>query len=256
MQALILSEMIWPEVEAVKDKIEIAIVPVGSTEQHGPNMTFETDTARAYEFAKLVGQHMGERALICPPITYGLSAHHMMFPGTITLRGETFINLCTDIATSLAKQGFKKIGFLNGHGGNNTALDVVVTILKHDHDIDAFYCPTGGNMFADAIEPEWEWSIVKGHACESEGSQALAICPWVVRDERYPGDLVEDSIAMFGSGNLFQWGGKYAWDWQRDFTKNGALGDARKINAEHGEKCNALALERVLAIIEGFIKLQ
>jgi len=253
MKALVLNDMIWPEVEAALDKIEIALIPTGSCEQHGPNMTFETDTARAYSFAKMIGERMGERALICPPVTYGLSPHHMPFPGTITIREETYINLLVDIVVALHRHGIQKFGYLNGHGGNNTAQDVVVNRLKYEYGIDAFYCPVGGKMFADAIEPEWGWSQVRGHGCESEGSQGMALCPWIIRDERVKGDLVEDSIAMFGPDNLFQWGGGFAWNWRTDFTRNGALGDARKINLEHGIKCNNMALDRVQAIIEGFL---
>ena len=68
MKALILEEMIHPEVAEILPKVEIAVVPVGSCEQHGPNTTYVTDTARAYAFCKLLGGHYGEKLLICPPV--------------------------------------------------------------------------------------------------------------------------------------------------------------------------------------------
>ena len=86
MKALILEEMIHPEVAEILPKVEIAVVPVGSCEQHGPNTTYTTDTARAYAFCKMLGEHYGDKLLICPPVTYGISTHHMAFAGTVTLR--------------------------------------------------------------------------------------------------------------------------------------------------------------------------
>lgn len=67
MKAFVLEDMIWPEVEEVLPEIKIALVPVGSCEQHGPNMTFVTDTSRAYAFGKLLGERMADRFLSALP---------------------------------------------------------------------------------------------------------------------------------------------------------------------------------------------
>ena len=130
MKAYILDEMIHPEVKELLPKVEIAVVPVGSCEQHGPNTTYNTDTARAYSFCKLLGEHYGEKLLICPPVTYGISTHHMAFAGTITLRPETYIEMLKDIAIALHKHGIKRILYVNGHGGNSSSLNVAITSLK------------------------------------------------------------------------------------------------------------------------------
>ena len=87
MKACILENMIHPEVAEILPKVEIAVVPVGSCEQHGPNTTYYTDTARAYSFCKLLGEHYGEKLLICPPVTYGVSIHHMGFAGVEAFAG-------------------------------------------------------------------------------------------------------------------------------------------------------------------------
>ena len=139
MKALILEELIWPELKQVLPEIELAVVPVGACEQHGPNTTFNTDTARAYGFSKMIGERFGSQVLICPPVPYGISVHHMAFPGTVTLRCETYINLLTDIAVALSKHGIRRIVFLNGHGGNSGSLSAVINTLKYEHGIDAYY---------------------------------------------------------------------------------------------------------------------
>lgn len=253
MKALILDEMIWSELEFVRNEIKAAIVPVGSCEQHGPNTTFETDTARAYEFSKMIGARFGNKLLICPPVAYGISAHHMPFPGTITLRGETYINLICDIAVALDRQGIKKIIYLSGHGGNYTALDVAITKLKYDYNIDAFYSSIGGAIHVEAVTPEMEWSEIRGHACEEETSQAMVLCPWIVRDNRVAGEIVKPQ-RIFGNGPevVYKWGG-FAWNWKKDVTANGALGDARKANLEDGIRLNNLVLDNIEKMINAIL---
>lgn len=249
MKALILDEMIHPEVAEALPKVEIAVVPVGSCEQHGPNSTYYTDTARAYAFCKLLGEHYGEKLLICPPVTYGISTHHMAFAGTITLRPETYIELLKDIAIALTKHGIKRILFVNGHGGNKSALSVVINSLKYSHGIDAYYTGMGFGLFDDAVTPEMGWSAKRGHASESETSQCLCLCPEVVRkDNLQKGEIVENFIIR-GKSAPFRYGG-IAFQWERDGSKNGALGDARLSSLEEGTRLNQIALERVEQMID------
>ena len=247
MKALILNDMIWPEVEALKDQIEVVLVPVGSCEQHGPNTTFETDTARAYEFCKMLGERLGNAALIAPPVAYGLSTHHMNFPGTITLRGETYINLICDIAIALDKHGFKKVVFACGHGGNYTALDVALNKLKYEFGISSYYITTGGKIYDEAVQTEaWGWSKIKGHACEQETSQSMVLCPWVVRENRVKGEVNDP----YEYREFQKYGCAYSRDWKSDVTQNGALGDARLASAEYGKIINDKALDNAEHLIE------
>ncbi len=249
MKAYILEEMIHPEVKELLPRVEIAVVPVGSCEQHGPNTTYNTDTARAYAFSKQLGERFGEKLLICPPVTYGISTHHMGFAGTITLRPETYIELLKDIAVALHKHGVKRILFINGHGGNTSSLNVVINSLKYSYGIDAYYSGMGFGVFDDAVNPELGWSEKRGHASESETSQCLAICPECVRkDNLQKGEVVENFVIR-GKNNPFRYGG-IAFQWERDASRNGALGDARKSSKEEGERLNNVALERVSRMIE------
>lgn len=252
MDALILENMIWPEVEKALPDIEIAIVPVGSCEQHGPNTTFVTDTARAYAFAKLLGERMGRQLLVCPPVGYGVSTHHMMFPGTITLSCETYIHVLEDIAIALNAHKIPRIVFLNGHGGNNGSLSVAITDLKYKHGIDAYYTGMGFALFEEGITPEMGWSKRRGHASESETSQAMALCPEVVRERREKGEVVEDFIIR-GEDAPFRYGG-CAWNWKQDASRNGALGDARLANLEDGIRLNHMALEKVEKMLRYLIE--
>ena len=242
-EALILEEMIWPEVEKVLSEVKLAVVPVGSCEQHGPNSTFVTDTARAYAFGKLLGERMGRQILVCPPVGYGVSTHHMMFPGTITLSCETYIRVLEDIALSLHRHGIPGIVFLNGHGGNNGSLSAAITDLKYKYGVDAYYTGMGFALFEEAVTEEMGWTRNRGHASESETSQAMALCPEVVRENRCKGAVAEDFVIR-GKDAPFRYGG-CAWDWKKDASENGALGDARLANLEDGIRLNGIALDKV-----------
>ncbi|MFB2980957.1 creatininase family protein [Microseira sp. BLCC-F43] len=110
----------WPEVEAYLNRSRGIILPIGSTEQHGPTGLIGTDAICAEAIAKGVGEAIN--AIVCPTINVGMALHHTAFPGTISLRPTTLIQLIRDYITCLAKAGFIKFFFINGHGGNIATL--------------------------------------------------------------------------------------------------------------------------------------
>lgn len=97
------------------------LVPIGSTEQHGPTGLLGTDYICAEGIARGVGTATG--ALVGPPIPIGMALHHMGFPGTISLRPSTLMMLVRDYVLSLAEHGFERFLFVNGHGGNVPTLN-------------------------------------------------------------------------------------------------------------------------------------
>jgi creatinine amidohydrolase len=110
----------WPEVEAYLQTSQGIILPIGSTEQHGPTGLIGTDAICAEVIAKGVGETT--QALVGPTINVGMALHHTAFPGSMSLRPSTLILVIRDYLVSLSRAGFRKFFFINGHGGNVATL--------------------------------------------------------------------------------------------------------------------------------------
>jgi len=110
----------WTEVKTYLEESQGIILPIGSTEQHGPTGLIGTDAICAEAIAQGVGE--ATQAIVAPTINVGMALHHTAFPGSISLRPSTLILLIRDYISSLTKAGFTRFFFINGHGGNVATL--------------------------------------------------------------------------------------------------------------------------------------
>lgn len=117
----------WPEVETYLETCGGIILPIGSTEQHGPTGLIGTDAICAEAIARGVSQ--STQALVAPTINVGMALHHTAFPGSISLRPSTMILVIRDYLTCLARSGFTKFFLINGHGGNVATLKAAFSEL-------------------------------------------------------------------------------------------------------------------------------
>jgi creatinine amidohydrolase len=183
-----MKKVLWQELrrtefeEAVKADA-VVIIPVGSTEQHGNHLPINTDMNCCFTIAQRAAQAIDEfPVLVLPPVWTGYSPHHMQHPGTITLKYHTFVELLTQIAACVHAHGFKKILFLNGHGGNSAIIAAMGIKLAAEEGISVIgytywnISPTDEVM--EAVSEADKGFI--GHAGEIETSLQLYLQPELV----------------------------------------------------------------------------
>ncbi len=170
-----LPHMSWKEVEEALERTDMVIIPVGSIEQHGKHLPLGTDTYGAIEASKLIAQKTD--VLVAPAVFAGLSEHHMGFPGTLTLRPETFEAVVFDAAKSLIHHGFTKIMIYNGHGGNTTSVTNVIQKINQTTPATAVFLNDLAVPEDEDPEPAipYDW-----HAGEGETSYMLYMTPSLV----------------------------------------------------------------------------
>ena len=127
---MLLENLTYEEVEDYLRKKDIILVPIGSTEQHSAYGLLGTDFITAQEIAREVGKRLN--VLVAPTISYGMAQHHMAFAGTITVSPLVYTQFIRDIILSILSHGFKKIVFINGHGGNINSVRTAFEQVKYE----------------------------------------------------------------------------------------------------------------------------
>jgi creatinine amidohydrolase len=243
-----LAKMTWPEVEERLKKCDTVIVPIGSVEQHGPALPFDTDHFIAQRFAEMVAEHLWPniKVTITPPIAYGYSPHHMDFKGTITLQESTLANVIVDVCASLAQHGFSKIVLINGHGGNITAIGNALHILRDMSSAKVYHIDWWA-MAADTIKEVATPPVF--HACDMETSVAWHVGQRVVEDKLIdePGrSIVKGFIEPNMASTAPRVGTAYS---MKDLSDSGVVGYATKATKEKGGKVVVTVIERIEAFI-------
>ena len=242
-----LATLTWRDAEAALNKAELAILPTGSIEQHGPHMALETDIAIADALAKRLTDGLGELALLCPRLDYGLSEHHMRFPGTLTLRPDTFIGVVLEIVESLAHWGVRRVLVVNGHGGNIDALRLVSRIARRDHGslvASLMWAQLGSDEITSRVT-----SPVYGHACEIETSVAMELAAHVVFEDRIDGPAGRTSVDPLTDPPGARVDQAIPMD---EWTQDGALGDPRLADKEDGKAIVDVVYARALEFAQRF----
>lgn len=244
-----LAKMTSPEAAEALSSAEVALIPVGATEQHGPNMTLETDTAVAYRLALRIASALQPQAVVVPPLPYGVSYHHMSFPGTMTVSPETFQAVVLEVVDSLRQHGVERFFIIEGHAGNQAALDVLMTKLRFQMGIRAaylFYFTIVDDIIREGAKTE-RW----GHACEVETSVGLALQRDTVRTEALEaGKLRSTSLPYSNIMESPRVGVPLSFE---EVTDNGALGDAHQASEEFGRELANTVVQRSVEFLERFL---
>lgn len=245
-------ELTSPEIGALDRDSTVVVLPIGSVEQHGHHMPLGTDTILAHEVALAAAAQDGQ-SVVLPAPWYGFSAHHMRFPGSVTLRAETLMAVVEDVVASVVKHGFRRILVVNGHGGNGGVIDVLASTLGHKHYGAARVVTlTYFALAAPSIASQRESAPGgMGHACEYETSLVQHLRPELVKIERAD-SIYPDPGSRYLTTDLIGSQAVKVYHDFADLSASGTLGDPSLASAEKGVRFFASAADSLAAFIADF----
>lgn len=180
-----LLEMTWEEVEEALRETDIALVNVGSIEEHGPHLPLGTDALQGTEVLKLAAEILaaeGVKVVVGPTVAFGLNPGAMSYPGSITVRPDTLKALLVDVGRSLHRHGFRQLVFFLGHDENYGVMMVAAQELTWELGMNVLCL----NPMPALASEKQELALrgPDGHAGAGETSRALALHPGLVRLDR------------------------------------------------------------------------
>lgn len=242
-----LAELSWPAVAALSKDTPV-VVPIAALEQHGHHLPVFTDSLLLGEVLRRAKERLADRVLFAPLTWLGNSDHHLDFAGTLSAAPRTYLDLLNGLAENFVRHGFRRIVFVNGHGGNDVPGRQAVFELRQRHRerndllfLTATYWGLGSKpweSFPSLHQREM------GHACEWETSMILRIAPKLV------GDYQNAKPVEFGAPFTPASRGWIT----KDRTAPGHIGSPQLASEEKGEHLlNAFAAD-VVALLERVIR--
>lgn len=214
----------------VEGTYPIVVVPVGSWEQHGPHLPFDTDTQIACAvISECLPIHDAQSVIVAPPITISASDEHAGFAGTLSTGTEAFAASAIGIAKSATWA--RGVLFVNGHGGNINAFRIITQDLARNNVRHAIWSPPYDNT--DDM-----------HAGATETSVMMHIAPYAVRSSRLVTGNTRDADELMED---MRNGGV------RSVAPNGVLGDATRATAQHGQEIFARYCSSLRAMFDDVV---
>jgi creatinine amidohydrolase len=248
---VLMEEMSWCQIaDTLRSPFPVALLPIGSTEAHGPHLPLHTDAIIALEAVQRAARELQRRgimALVLPLLSYGVSDYASPFPGTITLEPETLVHLIRDICLSTVNQGFQTVCLCSSHlePMHFEALHKVARLVQEKTGM-----PTG---IPDNREAEWASILTdefrKGarHAGSYETSLVMAAKPALVKEgvrkDLAPVWIDLPTQAKLGAKNFREAGSDMAY-----------FGDPAHASVEEGEMCFKALAKMIVVTVERLLQ--
>jgi creatinine amidohydrolase/Fe(II)-dependent formamide hydrolase-like protein/7-cyano-7-deazaguanine synthase in queuosine biosynthesis len=243
-------ELTWRQARTRIKKMDVALLPVGAIEQHGPHLPLDTDAFDADYLARRVAEACSDpKPLVLPPISYGVSYHHADFTGTVSISNDTLAKMIYEIGMSVSRNGIRKLVMINGHGGNSPALNYAAQMINRDARI--FVCVDTGETSDVDIDKIVE-TPNDVHAGEIETSTGLAVRPQLVQMDQAKKQIPKFSSRYldFSSKRGVLW---YAYT--RKISPSGVMGDPTKASAAKGERIWEMMIAHLVSLVEDLKRL-
>lgn len=223
-----LIELSWPRIAKLAPDTPV-VFPIAAIEQHGHHLPIWTDSLLLGEVMERVERRMSDRILVAPLQWLGNSHHHLDFAGTLSASPRTYLDLLADLVENMLQHGFRRIIFVNGHGGNDIPCKQAIFEVRQKmrHRSDCLLAMT--TYWGLGTEP---WRIdptihqrQMGHACEWETSMVMRLKPELVAKV--------EGLSVVEPGEPFTPGTR-AWI-TKDRTEPGHIGWPHLATPEKGE---------------------
>ena len=239
-------EHTWPELRDLARENRVVVVPVGTLEDHGYHLPIDADARIVSAICEAVCRRSPGRTLLFPTAVHGYTPHHLDFPGTVSLRWNVLVEYLLDIGRSLARHGFTKQLYVNGHGSNIPLVEMAARLVNMECEnalaASCFYLQSDESL---ALLGHLRDSVFPGgiaHACELETSLYLAIAPELVQQEKAVREIPD-----FGRHSWIDWtaGPLSVWEDWSALTESGVVGDPTVASAEKGRALLDRAVDEV-----------
>jgi creatinine amidohydrolase len=233
----------WPDLGEYFESASLALVPLGSTEQHGPHLPEATDHLIAEAFAREAADRTGY--LRTPTVNVGVSGHHRQFHGTMWVEPPVFREYVQSLTRNLTTHGIDRVVYVNAHGGNVPHLREVGARLRQEESVYA-------------IEWMWDESIPAlvdelfeqngPHGGPKETALLQYLRPELVHEDRLKAAR-DGGVPSVEAAETVKFGARTFYD-AADNTDNGVLGDQTDATAEKGEELFEAATDRLVRLCE------
>ena len=242
-----LIELSWPAVAALPKDTPI-VFPIAALEQHGHHLPLFTDSLLLGEIIRRAKEPLANRVLFAPLMWLGNSHHHLDFAGTMSAAPRSYLDLLNGLAENFLQHGFRRLVFINGHGGNDVPGKQTVFELRQRHRLCDDVLFLLGTYWSLGAKP-WEsgpslHQREMGHACEWETSMILRLAPQSVGDYR--------NAAPVEPGTPFTPATR-GWT-TRERTVPGHIGWPHLATAEKGEHLFKTFAADVVALLERVVR--